>query len=165
MIDQTLFIAQSVNFILLIALLYWLLYKPVRTFMDTRTAEIEEQIKTAKENQEAAEALRLDLEEQAKDSRQQARKFLDEATKRAEELQAEMIQEAREESAAIIRRAQEVNALEKEKAWAELKDQVGELSLLLASKVINETLDQAQHQELINNTINQLDSLNKGNLQ
>lgn len=164
MLDQNLFLAQTVNFILLVLLLYRLLYKPVRTFLDNRTAEIEGQIKAAEENQAASIALRQQLEEQAKDSRQQARKFLDEATKRAEVLQAEMLQEAREEAAAIIRRAQEVTELEKEKAWAELKEQVAELSLLLASKVITQSLDEQQHQALISETMGQLDSLSKGKL-
>ena len=164
MINQNIFLAQTVNFILLVLLLYRLLYKPVRTFLDNRTAEIEGQIKAAEENQAASIALRQQLEEQAKDSRQQARKFLDEATKRAEVLQAEMLQEAREEAAAIIRRAQEVTELEKEKAWAELKEQVAELSLLLASKVITQSLDEQQHQALISETMGQLDSLSKGKL-
>lgn len=165
MIDGSLFIAQTVNFVLLIALLYYLLYKPVRTFMDKRTEEIQGQIRNAEENQAAAAALRNQLEEQAKDSRQQARQFLDEAAKRAEAMQAEMIKEARDDAAAIIRRAQEVTDLEKEKAWAELKGQVGELSLLLASKVINDSLDQSQHERLIEQAMSQLDSLGKGNLQ
>lgn len=164
MINQNIFLAQTVNFILLVLLLYRLLYKPVRTFLDNRTAEIEGQIRAAEENQAASIALRQQLEEQAKDSRQQARKFLDEATKRAEVLQAEMLQEARKEAAAIIRRAQEVTELEKEKAWAELKEQVAELSLLLASKVITQSLDEQQHQALISETMGQLDSLSKGKL-
>lgn len=131
--------------------------------MDKRTAEVEGQIKTAEENQAAAIALREELEERAKDSRQQARQFLDEAAKRAEVLQAELLQEAREEAAAIIRRAQEVAELERAKAWAELKDQVAELSLLLASRVITQSLDEEQHQALIQETMSQLDSLSKGN--
>jgi F-type H+-transporting ATPase subunit b len=160
--NQNIMLAQTVNFILLVLLLYKLLYKPVRTFLDNRTAEIEGQIKAAEENQAASLALRQQLEEQMKDSRQQARQFLDEAAKRAEALQAEMLEEARQEAAAIVRRAQEVAELEREKAWAELKKQVGELSLLLASKVIDEALDQKQHQLLIDQTLAQLDYLDKG---
>ncbi len=130
--------------------------------MDKRTAEIEGQIKAAEENQAAAITLREELEEQAKDSRRQARLFLDEATKRAEVLQAEMLEEARAETAALTRRAQEVIELEKEKAWAELKEQVAELSLLLASKVITQSLDEQKHQELIHETLGELDVLSKG---
>jgi len=165
LIDQNLLLAQTINFILLVLLLYRLLYKPVREFMDKRTAEIEGQIRSAEENQKAAEALRLELEQQAKESRQQARQIIDDATKRAEEVQARLIAEAKAEARAVLERAQREIQLEKEKAWAELKQQVGELSVLLASKVINETIDAAQHRRLIADTISQLDSLEKGHLQ
>ena len=165
LIDQNLLLAQTINFILLLLLLYKLLYKPVRAFMDKRTAEIEGQIRSAEEGQKAAEALRLELEQQLKESRQQARQIVDEATRRAEEVQAKLIAEAKAEARAILDRAQKEIQLEKDKAWAELKQQVGELSVLLASKVIDESLDAAQHRHRIADTLNQLGSLGKGHLQ
>jgi F-type H+-transporting ATPase subunit b len=165
LIDQNLLLAQTVNFILLVLLLYKLLYKPVREFMDKRTAEIEAQIRSAEENQKAAEVLRLELEQQVKESRQQARQIIDEATKRAEEIQTQLVAEAKAEAQAVLNRARREIQLEKEKAWAELKQHLGELSVLLASKVINESLDEAQHRRLIAETISQLDTLEKGHLQ
>lgn len=165
MIETNTFLAQTVNFILLIGILYYLLYKPVRQFMDQRTAEIEGQIRSAEENQKAAEALRLELEKQTQESRQQARQFLDEATRRAEQVQSQLIAEARAEAQTIIEKAREAAQREKEQAWQELKQQAGELSLLLASKVIKESLDQAKHQSIIDETIGQLDTLSKGHLQ
>lgn len=165
LIDQNVFLAQTVNFILLIAVLYYFLHKPVRKIIDERTAEIEGQIQSAEENQAAAEKLRLELEKQTNESRQQARQFLDEATKRAEAIQSELIAEAQKEAQAIIEHAKEVTKLEREKAWAELKGEVGELSLLLASKVIKESLEPDQHQHLINETLNQLDSLKSEHIQ
>ena len=160
-INEARFLAQIINFILLMALLYRLLYQPVKTFMDKRTAEIEQQISSAQEDQLAARALRLELEKQANESRQQSRLFLDEASKKAAELQGEMLEAAREEAKAIILRANEVNRLEKEKAWAELKTEVGELSLLLASKIIQESLDQNQHQYLIDQALAELENTGK----
>ncbi|NLJ73990.1 MAG: F0F1 ATP synthase subunit B [Firmicutes bacterium] len=159
MINTTDLVAQIINFILLVGLLYRLLYQPVKEFMDNRTNEIEQRIQSAQENQAAAEALRQELEAQAKDSQKQARKFLDEAARRAERMQADMIAEARKEAEALIQRAQEETRLEKEKAWAELRESVGELSLLLASRVIDESLDEGKHQKLIDETLDQLETL------
>ena len=159
MINTTDLVAQIINFILLVGLLYRLLYKPVKEFMDNRTNEIEQRIRFAEENQAAAETLRQELEAQARDSQKQARQFLDEAARRAEQMQADMIDEARKEAEALIQRAQEETRLEKEKAWAELKESVGELSLLLASKVIEDSLDEARHHQLIDETLQQLDAL------
>lgn len=165
MINQADLVAQIINFIILMGLLYRLLYKPVRAFMDKRTEEIEEQIKSAEKNQAAAEALRIELEKRTSESRQQARQFLDEAAKRAETLQSDMLAQARKEAEAVVTRAQKIAKLETEKAWAELKTEVGELSLLLASKIISESLDQEQHQYLIDETLQQLGSAGKGNVQ
>lgn len=153
--------AQIINFILLVALLYKLLYKPVRDFMDQRTAAIEQKIASAEENQAAAKALLSDLEKEAQASKDKARQFLEESARRAETLQAEMVAQAKRESQALLQRTQEEIRLEKEKAWEELKMQAGDLSLLLASKVIQETLDEKQHQHLIAKTLAHLDSLER----
>lgn len=165
LIDQNVFLAQTINFLLLIAVLYYFLHKPVRNIIDKRTAEIEGQIQSAEENQKVAEELRLELEKQTRESKQQARQFLDEATKRAEVVQSELIAEARKEAQAIIANAKNVAELEREKAWNELKAEVGELSLLLASRVIQESLEPTQHQHLINQTLSQLDSLKSEQIQ
>ena len=165
MSDQNLLLAQTVNFILLVLLLYTLLYKPVREFMDNRTDELEAQIRSAEESEKAAEVLRLELEQQVKESRQQASQIIDEATKRADEIQTQLVAEAKAESQAVLNRAQREIQLVKEKAWAELKQHLGELSVLLASKVINESHDEAQHRRLIAETISQLATLEKGHLQ
>ncbi len=101
MINQADLIAQIVNFIILMGLLYWLLYKPVRAFMDQRTQNIAEQIRSAEENRAAAEALRSELEKQTRESRKQARQFLDEAAKKAEALQSEMLAQARKRRKAL----------------------------------------------------------------
>ncbi len=164
MINQADLIAQIVNFIILMGLLYWLLYKPVRAFMDQRTQNIAEQIRSAEENRAAAEALRSELEKQTRESRKQARQFLDEAAKKAEALQSEMLAQARKEAEGVVTRAQEIAKLETEKAWAELKTEVGELSLLLASKIVSDSLDPEQHQYLIDEALLQLDSAAKGDV-
>ena len=150
-----------INFILLVALIYRLLYKPVREFLDKRTQEIEGKIQSAEEKEAAADDLRLELEKQVKENRQRSRQFLDEAERRAENIQESLLAEAKKESQALLRRAREEIRLEKEKAWAELKSEVADLSLLLASKVIQENLDQEKHQHLIEETLTRLDGAEK----
>ena len=62
LIDPVLFLQQTVNFILLMILLSYVFYKPVRKVIDDRTKAIEDQIESAKNDRETAEKLRLDLE-------------------------------------------------------------------------------------------------------
>ena len=164
LIEQNVFIAQTINFILLIAIMYYFLQKPVRKIIDERTAEIEGQIKSAEENQRVAEEL-AELEKQLSESKQQARAILDDAAKKAEAVQNEIIKEAQREAQAIIANAKEAAQREREKAWTELKAEVGDLSLLLASRVIGETLESKKHQHLIDQTLSQLESLKSEQIQ
>ena len=165
LIEQNVFIAQTINLILLIAIMYYFLQKPVRKIIDERTAEIEGQIKSAEENQRVAEELRAELEKQLSESKQQARAILDDAAKKAEAVQNEIIKEAQREAQAIIANAKEAAQREREKAWTELKAEVGDLSLLLASRVIGETLESKKHQHLIDQTLSQLESLKSEQIQ
>jgi len=91
-------------------------------------------------------------ENQIKDSMKKAQ----EARAEAEELlekQQKMMTEAQEEIQSIER--------EKEAAILELKKQVADIALQVASRLIQENLDSKKHRELINNYIKDLDRLEK----
>ncbi len=71
-IHPLLLIAQIVNFIILLWLLHRFLYKPLLKLFQSRTAKIQEGIKTAE-----------DLKRQAQESESQQKKHLEEARKEA----------------------------------------------------------------------------------
>ena len=114
LIDQNLLLAQTINFILLLLLLYKLLYKPVApSWISVR--RIEGQIRSAEEGQKAAEACVWSWSSSSKKAASR-RQIVDEATRRAEEVQAKLIAEAKAEARAILDRAQKEIQLEKDKA-------------------------------------------------
>jgi len=96
--DTSTMLASTVNFILLLIILTRLLYKPVRSFLDERTRSIEQQIKSANEQNEAAAKLHNQLEAELKQSKQKAKEYLDQAVRRGEEIQTEMVAEAKKRS-------------------------------------------------------------------
>ncbi len=159
LIDPVLFLQQTVNFILLMILLSYVFYKPVRKVIDDRTKAIEDQIESAKNDRETAEKLRLDLEKRLAESRNEAKEYIDQAIKRGEQMKEDLLNEARAEIEKMKARAQKDIELEKEKAWAELKNNVAGLSFEIASKLVKESLDQEKHQSLINEAILSLDRL------
>ena len=85
------FVQQTVNFLVLTYALYRILYKPVRKFMDERTASIENQIRAAEEEKAAAVKMRQDLEKQLAEQSRQAKEYIDQAIRRGEALQEEII--------------------------------------------------------------------------
>ena len=77
-------------------------------------------------------------------------------------MKEDLLNEARAEIEKMKARAQKDIELEKEKAWAELKNNVAGLSFEIASKLVKESLDQEKHQSLINEAILSLDRLELG---
>lgn len=156
------FVQQTVNFLVLTYALYRILYKPVRKFMDERTASIENQIRAAEEEKAAAVKMRQDLEKQLAEQSRQAKEYIDQAIRRGEALQEEIIVQAKKEADEIRQRAVLDIQLEKDKAWAELKENVVQLSFDLASKMVRASLDQEAHERLIQDTLAKLDESQLG---
>ncbi|HHT72630.1 MAG TPA: F0F1 ATP synthase subunit B [Firmicutes bacterium] len=156
------FVQQTVNFLVLTYALYRILYKPVRKFMDERTASIENQIRAAEEEKAAAVKMRQDLEKQLAEQSRQAKEYIDQAIRRGEALQEEIIAQAKKEADEIRQRAVLDIQLEKDKAWAELKENVVQLSFDLASKMVRASLDQEAHERLIQDTLAKLDESQLG---
>ena len=121
--------------------------------MDERTASIENQIRAAEEEKAAAVKMRQDLEKQLAEQSRQAKEYIDQAIRRGEALQEEIIAQAKKEADEIRQRAVLDIQLEKDKAWAELKENVVQLSFDLASKMVRASLDQEAHERLIQDTL------------
>lgn len=130
--------------------------------MDERTAQIENQIRSAEEQKAAAEKMRQELEVQLAEQSRQARKYIDEAIKRGEALQEEIVAKAKQEAEEIRQKAILDINLEKEKAWAELKEGVVQLSFELTEKVLRGSLDKETHERLIKDALENLDDAQLG---
>lgn len=153
MFNTSTMLASAVNFILLLIILTKLLYKPVRSFLDERTRSIEAQIKSANEQNEAAAKLHNQLQSQLEQSKQQAKEYLDQAVRRGEEIQAEMVAEAKKEADLIRQRTSEELILERTQLKESLKKEVADLAITISAKFIQNSLDQAKHQKLIDDAL------------
>ncbi len=165
MFDTSTMLASTVNFILLLIILTRLLYKPVRSFLDERTRSIEQQIKSANEQNEAAAKLHNQLEAELKQSKQKAKEYLDQAVRRGEEIQTEMVAEAKKEADLIYKRTKEELTLERAQLKESLKDEVADLAITISAKIIQDSLDQAKHQKLIDDALNTLEQQETGEWQ
>src|SRR3989338_6525968 len=101
-IDYRLLIAQLINFVILLAVLYRFLYKPVLKLLHERSTKIEDGLKNA----EAVEATLKDaaalFETKTREAREEAAKLFDASKKDVDVLRAELIAKAQKESEQII---------------------------------------------------------------
>ncbi len=142
-------ILTIINFLLMMAVLYKFLYKPVLQVLDARKQEIQQnhaQAETAK-----SEALKLKEEYTAEmqNARTEAQEIITRAKKLGEESRYDMLQEAKQEALQITRKAREEIIQEKEKAKTELRDEVAALAVLAAGRVIEKTIRLDDHEQMI----------------
>lgn len=139
-------LAQIVDFIILLIFLRLVAYKPLMKLLQDRSDHIANTIAAAEQERQQAEQLRAGYEAEMRRAREQAQEIIQKATKAGEEQALEIIENAKNEAARIKDAAMADIQREKEKAVAELRDQVASLSILVASKIINQKLnDEIQH--------------------
>ena len=142
-------ISHVINFLLLLWLLKKFAYEPVLRMLAERRQRIEEGLKAADLAREEAARQRAELERQLEEERRKAQERIAAATRQTEQLREQIIAEARAEAERIIAEAREQAQLERERILQEARRQIAELSLLVAQKVVGESLDEAKHHQLI----------------
>jgi len=159
LIDPLVFVQQLVNFGILLAILTYVLYKPVSKYMQDRQQRIENELKDANARQEEIKELQSKSESLLEDARNEARKLLDDASRHAEEMKASILEEARQEADKIRERTLDELEAEKQQVWRELREQAADLSVTLAGKVLDGNIDPQNHRHLVDKFLHQLDEL------
>lgn len=145
-----------VNFLILFAALYKILYKPVLTTMSAREKEIAENIARAEAaNREAAELSRR-LNEQLAKANAEAQEIVANARKAAEADREALLAAAREEADRMREKAKADIARERDSALAAIREQVADLTILAASKLVRKSLDSAEHRRLVAEVVGEM---------
>lgn len=97
MIDWFTLIAQIINFIILVFLLWRFLYKPITKTMGERRKRIERQWKEAQQQQEEAQAEAESYRQKQQDLEKRREELLNEAKEKAKAEQEKLINQARQE--------------------------------------------------------------------
>lgn len=143
-------IFQLFCFVLLLAFLKKFAWGPLINIMKERENHVANQIDEAEKTR--AEAIQY-VEEQRellKQSRVEAQALIENAKKQGDAQREEIVIAARTEAERIKESAKREIITEKEKAVTALREQVASLSVLIASKVIEKELNEADQAKLIN---------------
>ncbi len=147
-------IAQLCNLFLQMYLIKRFLFKPIRNILEKRKALADSQINDATKAKEEAEAMKTEYEKNLGEARDKANDILASAQKSATIQSEEIIREANEQAIAIKSKAEKDIALEKRKAVNEIKDEIGDMAMEIAGKVIEREISAKDHEKLIDEFIN-----------
>lgn len=157
-------IAQIINFLILVALLAKVAYKPLINVLEERKNRVESHMAAAEQEKLQAETLRQENERLLSEARAQAQAIVDKAVKLAEKSKEDILLEARKEQERLIKAAQDEISREKDAALAQMRAEMVSVSLAAATKIIGDNLDQEKNAKLVTDFINQLDREKIGGL-
>ena len=133
-------------FIIVLIVLRKFAWKPILNALHNREQSIEDSLRSAEKAKKEMEKLRADNEKIMAEARKDRDKMLKETKNTSERILNEAKDKASEESKKIIKSARQQIENEKDAAIADIRDQVAELSVEIAEKILQEKLkdDKAQ---------------------
>ena len=117
--------------------------------MDKRERDINKDIDDAEQAKINAQKLEEENRKTLKETQDEVQRILDDAKIQARKQHEEIIHEANVRANGMIETAQsEINS-EKERALADINNQVSELSVLIASKVLRKEISEQDQKDLV----------------
>lgn len=127
-----------VNIVVLYICMRLFLFKPVNKILKQRQDAVQKQFDDAKEAQDKAEALKQEYETSLTNARAESDRMMEEAKKKADAEYERVLKNADEEAAAKMQQAEETIKVEKEKSMREMQDEIKDLVVSVASKVVGD---------------------------
>ena len=143
------FIWQTINFIVLIALLSYFLYRPIVNMLDERARRIQESLDAAERARADVAQADREREELLASTRREIQEMMTTAQQVAERIQADARTTAQQEAHRIVETARQEAEAERAQAMAELRREVASLAVMAAERVINRSLDDQAHRQLV----------------
>ena len=138
-----------INLIILVALLRWLLYKPVKKFMDKRKAEITAVTEQNNKMTEEVAAVKKQYAGMVEEAKTQAAKMAEESTKAAKEHAESILAEANRHAKELLENAKLEAAEEKRRSLEEIKQQVAVVGVEIAKKLLGREITAKDDAEMI----------------
>ncbi|NGP44734.1 F0F1 ATP synthase subunit B [Bacillaceae bacterium SIJ1] len=142
-------LAQLLIFLGLMLLLKKLAFGKLIQVMRDREDHIAGQIDSAEKSRKDAEQFLSKQQQALEESRHEAQQIIENAKKMGEDRQNDIIKAAQEEANRLRNDAVREIQNEREQALVSLREQVASLSVMVASKVIEKELSEADQQKFI----------------
>lgn len=156
-IDKWTMIFNLVNTLILYKIIKKFLFQPVNKMINDRKADIEKDYNDANDALSKADDLKRSCEIKLNQSDEEAKAIINNAKNRANFKYQEIVSEAKNQADNIMKRADEEIKLASQKAIDNIKNEVADMVVLTASKVINKELDKQGHEQLIESFLEEVE--------
>ena len=143
-------------FVIVVVVLGKFAWSPVLSLLQEREKFIHKSLSDAKRDREQAEASLKEYMARLQSAQVEAGRVIDQARHDAETLREELRQKARAEADGILKNAERQIQLETARALQQIRHEAADLSVAIASKLIQRNLSKEDNQRLIDEALSQL---------
>lgn len=132
--------------------------RPIIEALTRREESIRKALEDAQRAKEEAERLMGENKRNLARAEEEVQKIIREGRETAERIRAEILEKARKEADMMIERAREEIERHREQAMLQLRTQVVDLAIQIASKLLGETLNEQKHKKLVEKYLQEISS-------
>jgi F-type H+-transporting ATPase subunit b len=156
--DPGLAIWTIITFLVLLWFLAKFAWRPLLRFLEAREETIRKSLDDAQQAKQELERLNRESAQIIKKAHAEAESIISKGLAEAEKLREDIKQNARTEGDAIIREAQGRIEIETGRALRQIRSEVADLSVSIASKLIQRDFSKEDNSVLIEETLRQIDA-------
>jgi F-type H+-transporting ATPase subunit b len=151
-LDKSLII-QMFNFLILLAILHRLLYKPLLAKMEERSAAIKTSLEAAEAARAAAAKQQEENAERLRAAYAEAQSIRAAALKEAADEQRKLVDAARREAQQLVESAKAQTDADIRRAREELRREVSDIAIAIAEKLVRKSLHDEEHRRVVDDAI------------
>ncbi len=141
------------NTLILFLVIKHFLFGRVNKVLEERKEYISSTYKKADETMENAKKLESDYSELMADAKEKSAEIVKSASQKALKRSDEIIEQAKAEAVNITKKANEEIEREKKRARSQLKNEISDIAVQIAGKVVTKEINSDDHERLINDFI------------
>jgi F-type H+-transporting ATPase subunit b len=153
------FIAQILSTLVLFIVVKYFLFKPVSVMVNERKEKIQNDVFEANKRMKDVEELKGQYVLKIENAKDEARHIINAAKHREDEFKAETLKEVKNQVEIMFVKAKHDIQVQKDKAMNEVKYEAIETAAIMASKIVNESLSEDTHKEVIRKFIDEVEEL------
>jgi F-type H+-transporting ATPase subunit b len=163
-IDLVTILAQVLNFLVIAAVLYYLLFKPMIKRMNERAVEKDGLLASIQEKERQAEETLTKIKHRLSDIDAEIEVRLEDAYQKAQEEKEALIEATHEEAERILSEAENEAAKRQLQEMEELEENLVETILNISAKILSKTTPKVVHEELIEELNSEIWDLGKNDM-
>ncbi|PIP67013.1 MAG: ATP synthase F0 subunit B [Parcubacteria group bacterium CG22_combo_CG10-13_8_21_14_all_41_9] len=153
-LDIKLLIANLVNFLILVFILYKLGYKPILKFVKERQDKIEKGIKHAEEAAKRLDDAATEQDKILSKAHKEAQNIIGKAKDQAKIQADAIVKRTKDEASAIVAKAKKEISLEKEQSLLSVRKEAGVAVIAATEALLKKKVDSKEDKEFIEESLN-----------